>query len=109
MSEALAQNRADLLDADFIGTARDRLGNAIKDQSGLGISTRYQDRSHNIQLLFASPEGLSVELEDTADYDVEVFNHGALMTSSQQHTRYIVMLTPSEVRWRVRVLQASAD
>jgi hypothetical protein len=109
MSDALAQNRADLLDADFVGTARDRLANGIQQQAELGITTRYQDRSHSIRLLFYSPEGLSAELEDTAEYDVQVFDHGKLLTTSPQHASYIVLLTPSETRWRVRVLQASSD
>jgi len=109
MRDALAQNRAELLDADFIGAAKDRLANAIREQSALGITTRYEERSHNIRLLFYSPEGLSIELEDTADYDLAVLDHGATLTTSPQHTRYIVLLTPSEVRWRVRILQASPD
>jgi hypothetical protein len=109
MSAALAQNRADLLDAGFIGTAKDRLTDAIRDQAGLGISTLYQDHAHNIRLLFYSPEGLSIELEDVTDYDVQVLDHGTPLTTKPQHVRYIVVLTPSEVRWRVRILQASPD
>jgi hypothetical protein len=109
MSKALSQNRADLLNAYFVGTARDRLGDTIRDQAALGISTDYRDRTHNIQLLFYSPEGLSIELADTADYDVDVMERGKQLTSYPQHTRYIVVLTPSEVRWRVRVLQSVSD
>ena len=109
MSEALSQNRADLLDAGFVGTARDRFANAIHDQLTLGISTRYQDRSHNIQILFYSPEGLSIELQDSAEYDVQVTDHGKLLATYPAHARYIVVLTPSEVRWRVRVFQANAE
>lgn len=106
MSAALEQNRADLLDADFVGMARDRLGTRVHDQAALAITTRYQDRSHDIQLLFYSPEGLSIELADTADYDVQVFSHGKLLATDPEHARYIVVLTPSEVRWRVRIFQA---
>jgi hypothetical protein len=109
MSEALAENRTDGLDAGFAGTARDRLVAAVIDQAGLGISTRYVDHAHHIRLLFYSPEGLSIELEDEADYDIQALDHGAPLATSSQHTRYIVVLTPSEVRWRVRVLQASPD
>ncbi|SPE24217.1 conserved exported hypothetical protein [Candidatus Sulfotelmatomonas gaucii] len=109
MSEALAQNRTDLLDADFVGGARDRLANTVQNQAALGLSTRYQDRSHNIQVLFYSPEGLSIELADTAEYEVQVFDHGKQLTSQTETARYIVVLTPSEVRWRVRVFQAVPD
>jgi hypothetical protein len=109
MSEALAQNRPDLLDAGFVGTARDRLANTIREQATQGISTQYRDRSHNIQILFYSPEGLSIELADTAEYDVQVIDHGKAVTTQPQRTRYVVVMTPSEVRWRVRVLQAGPE
>lgn len=105
MSEALAQNRIDLLDADFVGTARSRLGNTIRNQTALGLSTHYEDRSHKIQVLFYSPEGLSIELADTADYDIHVIAHGKELANHTEVARYIVVLTPSEVRWRVRVFQ----
>ncbi len=109
MREALAQNRADLLDEDFVGNAKDELATRVRDQTALGISTRYQDRSHNIQLLFYSPDGLSIELADTTEYDVQVFNHGKLLATDPEHARYIVVLTPSEVRWRVRILQRASE
>ena len=107
MHEALAQNRADLLDEDFVGLAKDRLGARIRDQAALGISTSFQDHSHHIQLLFYSPEGISIELADNADYEVQVFSHGKLLATEPGHARYIVVLTPSEVRWRVRIIQAN--
>jgi hypothetical protein len=109
LSNALAQNRADLLDADFVGTARDRLANTIREQAALGIRTHYRDRAHDIQVVFYSPEGLSIELIDTADYDVELTDGNQAVTTEPAHARYIVVLTPSEVRWRVRVLQADSD
>src|SRR5579872_1430871 len=43
MSAALEQNRADLLDPDFIGTGKEKLANTIRDQAKLGIHTRYRD------------------------------------------------------------------
>ena len=109
MSDAFQQDRADILDQDFIGTARDKLGNAIGEQVKLGIHTRYQDRAHHIQFLFYSPEGLSIELIDDADYDLQVFDHDREVSTVPVHARYIVVLTPAEVRWRVRVMQASSQ
>ena len=53
---------ADILDEDFVGTAKDKLANAIDEQAKAGVHTRYRDRSHHIQFLFYSPEGLSIEL-----------------------------------------------
>ena len=44
MNAALEQNRADLLDADFVGVAKEKLAGTIRQQAALGIRTRYQDR-----------------------------------------------------------------
>jgi hypothetical protein len=109
MCKAFEQNHADLLDADFVGEARNRLFDTIRNEAALGISTRYQDRYHNIQILFYSPEGLSIELADTVEYDVQVIDHGKPMTTDPERARFIVVLTPSEVRWKVRVFQAEPD
>jgi hypothetical protein len=103
---ALDQNRADLLNADFVGTAKDKLTETIQQQAALGIRTRYQDRAHDLQIVFYSPEGLSIELTDNVDYDVQVLDHDKVTTTQRVSARYVVVLTPAEVRWRVRVFQA---
>lgn len=108
MSDAFQQNRADILDQYFIGTERDKLGDAIDEQAKAGLHTRYQDRSHHIQFLFYSPEGLSIELADDAEYDVQLFDHDKLLSTVPASARYIVVLTPSEVRWKVRIMQADS-
>jgi hypothetical protein len=108
MTEALEQNQPNLLDEDFIGTARDKLADAIDEQAKAGIHTRYQDRAHHIQFLFYSPEGLSIELIDDAEYDVQVFDHDKPVSTVPASARYIVVLTPAEVRWKVRVMQADS-
>jgi hypothetical protein len=103
---ALDQNRADLLEPDFVGTAKDKLAETIQQQATLGIRTRYQDRAHDIQIVFYSPEGLSIELTDKVVYDVEILDHGKIKTAQHVSTRYVIVLTPGESRWRVRVFQA---
>jgi hypothetical protein len=109
MSAALEQNRAGLLDADFVGTARSELAGTIQQQAALGVHTRYQDRSHDIQIVFYSPEGLSIELTDTVEYDVQIVDHDKQLATQRVRARYLAILTPSEVRWRVRVLQAGLE
>ena len=104
---ALDQNRPELLDRDFVGGARDKLAETIRQQARLGLRTSYQDRSHDLQIVFYSPEGLSVELTDNVKYDVEVRDGDKVIASQPVTERYIVVLTPTETRWRVRVLQAS--
>jgi hypothetical protein len=106
---ALEQNRADLLDPAFVGTARDKLTGTIQQQATLGIRTRYQDRAHDIQIVFYSPEGLSIELTDMVEYDVQVSDHDKIKTIQHLSARYIIVLTPAEVRWCVRIFQAEPE
>lgn len=106
MKAALAQDRAGLLSPDFVGTALDKLTGTIQEQEKAGIHTRYVDRSHKIQIVFYSPEGLSIQLVDNVEYDEQVFDGETLLTSQPVRARYTAVLTPSETRWRVRVFQA---
>lgn len=109
VNTAFERNDAALLDRDFVGTAHDRLAKTIGQQTAAGIRTRYRDKSHDIQIVFYSPEGLSIELTDTVQYDVDVLDHDKVQTTQQVSSRYIVVLTPAEVRWRVRVFQAQSE
>jgi hypothetical protein len=109
LNAAMDQNRAGLLDADFVGDAKDKLANTIREQSQLGMRSQYQDRAHDVQIVFYSPEGLSIELTDTVDYDVQVMDHDKPQGTQHVHARYLVVLTPSELRWRVRVLEAKSE
>jgi hypothetical protein len=106
LSAAMEQNRAVLLTQDFVGNARDKFTATIDEQSKLGLSTRYQERSHDIQVTFYSPEGLSIQLVDNIEYDVQLLDHGKVQATEPVHARYVAVLTPAEVRWKVRVLQA---
>jgi hypothetical protein len=109
VGEALQQNRADLLNRDFVGTAKDRLSDTIHDQVTMGISTRYLDLSHDLQIVFYSPEGLSVQLVDNVEYEVQVLDHGKTQATQKMRARYVVVMTPAEVRWRVRIFQAETE
>jgi len=109
LQAALDQNNPGLLDRDFVGAAKDRLAETIQLQTGAGIHTRYEDRSHNLQIAFYSPEGLSIQLIDMVDYDVQVFDKDKQISTQQVHARYVVVMTPAEVRWRVRILQAANE
>jgi hypothetical protein len=109
MDAAFNGNNTALLDRDFVGTARDLLAQAIQQQASFGIHTRYQDKSHDLQVVFYSPEGLSIQITDNAEYDVQVLDHDKVQTTQRVRARFIVVLTPAEVRWRVRVLQAQPE
>lgn len=105
ISAALQQNRPDLLDRDFVGAAKDKLTDTIHDQVTMGISTRYLDQTHDLQIAFYSPEGLSIQLVDNVQYEVQALDHGKVLGTQKLKGRYIVVMTPAEVRWRVRVFQ----
>jgi hypothetical protein len=106
IAEAMDTNRADLLDASFVGFAKEKLAQAIADQKKSGMHTRYRDRGHTVDVVFYSPEGLSIELLDTARYDLEVLDGDQVIHTEPVAARYAVVMTPTEVRWKVRVLQA---
>jgi hypothetical protein len=106
---ALAESRSDLLDSSFIGDARDKLAATIAEQDKLAIRTRYQDRAHDLQVVFYSPEGLSIQIVDKVDYDIQILDHDKVVATQSLSGRYIAVLTPSEVRWRVRILQGQTN
>jgi hypothetical protein len=109
LNRALEHNRADLLNRDFVGTAKEKLADTIQEQAKLGIQTRYRDGAHDIQLVFYSPEGLSIQLVDTVEYDVQILDHEKLQTTQHVRARYVAVLTPTEVQWKVRVFQAEPE
>lgn len=109
LRKAMSDNRPDLLDRDFVGTAKDQLVDSIHQQVTSGMATRYLDRSHDLQIVFYSPEGLSVQLTDTVAYEVQLLSQGKVISTQQEQTKYVVVMTPSEVRWRIRILQGQSS
>jgi len=107
LDNAFQQNRPELLDQDFVGIAKQKLADTIQEQKQLGIRALYQDQAHDVGLAFYSPEGLSVQLIDKVEYDVQVMDHEKTLGTQHVHARYVAVLTPTEVRWKVRVLQAA--
>jgi hypothetical protein len=105
LNDALSQNRPDLLDAVFVGKAKEKLAATIQDQQKLGIETSYLPKSHDIKVVFYSPEGLSIQLLDNVDYDVEVRKGGSSIASDHVQARYVAVLSPTETRWKVRIFQ----
>jgi hypothetical protein len=106
LGDALEQNRADLLDSAFLGTARQNFAQLIRHQEKSGIRQKYIDRGHKIDLLFYSPEGMSVQLRDRAQLEIEVLDGNSVIHRERMTVNYIALLTPTEVTWKVRYLQA---
>jgi hypothetical protein len=108
-SNAFEQNRAPLLDRDFTGVAKEKLADTVREQAKLGIRTRYRESAHDVHLVFYSPEGLSIQLVDTVEYDVDILDHEKVQSTQHVRARYVAVLTPTEVRWKVRVFQAAPE
>lgn len=109
LGTALQQNRPDLLDASFVGPAREKLAEAIQGQQALGMKTIYRDTAHKFDIVFYSPEGLSMQIVDNVEYDVQVVDHGKVLQTQHVRSRYVAVLTPTEVRWKIRVFQAEPE
>jgi hypothetical protein len=106
LSQAFDENRPDLLDPSFVGLAKEKLAETVQEQKELGMKTRYRDVAHDLKLVFYSPEGLSIQLLDMVDYEVQILDHGQVQAIQHVRARYVAVLTPTEVRWKARVFQA---
>ena len=106
LGQASAQNRADLLDAYFVGIAKTKLEDTLRDQGRLGIQVTYRDQTHAPEIVFYSPDGLSIQVLDNVTYRLEVRDQGRIVGGQEVHSRYVAVLTPTETKWKVRILQA---
>ena len=109
LGNALADNRTDVLDRSFVGLASEKLTDAVRQQRAAGVQTFYKDLSHNIAFVFYSPEGMSIQLVDTVEYEVQIVDNGHLQSTERVHARYVAVLSPTEVRWKVRILQSAPE
>ena len=105
LAAAMEQNRADLIDADFVGIAEEKLVAGVKQQAKAGLHTRYIDRGHKVDVLFYSPEGLSIQLRDTASLERQVLDGDKVLFTEAVTAHYVSLMSPTEVRWKVRLLQ----
>jgi len=108
LNNAMSENRSDLLDAYFVGQAKQQLTDTVREQTNIGIRTAYHDTSHHISVLFYSPEGLSIQLLDEVEYEITIRKGEQLVAARSVRTRYVAVLTPTESRWKVRLFQGGA-
>ncbi|MCU1285211.1 MAG: hypothetical protein JWO13_1561 [Acidobacteriales bacterium] len=106
MTAALKDNRADLLDAAFVGSMRDQLARRIEQQKKSGTSTRYADGAHQVNVVFYSPEGTALELRDTTEIEQQTLDGSKVIHSEKVRQQYLVIFTLVEDRWKVRIMQA---
>lgn len=105
LATALDENRADILDGDFVGVAEDKLTSAVGQQGKAGLHRRYVDHGHKVDVLFYSPDGTSMELRDTAQLEIQVLDGDKVIHTENVTQQYVSLMTPTEVRWKVRLLQ----
>lgn len=106
METALAENRTDLIDESFVGYAHDKLVSQVKEQQKNGLSTRYVDHGHQVQATFYSPEGSAVQLQDTAQLEIQLLDGNKVVSSQNVTRRYIAVVTVVEDSWKLRVLDS---
>ena len=105
MTEALDQNRADLLSANFIGTADDKLTATIQEQTKAGLHQHITDQGHTVDAVFYSPEGSAIELHDIAHLQIDVMDGSKVIHTENATVHYVALLTAAENSWKVRVLE----
>ncbi len=106
MADALEQNRADLLAANFIGTADEKLTAGIEAQRKNGLHQHIVDKGHSVSVIFYSQEGSAMELHDTAQLELQVLDGNKVIHSEDATVHYVALLTAAENSWKVRVLEA---
>jgi hypothetical protein len=105
LDAGLEQNRAELVNDYFTGFAKDEFTRTITEQSATGIHRHYVDHGHKLEVLFYSPDGGVMQLQDNAEYEVQIFDGARLLHSETVTARYLVLMTPAADRWMVRLLQ----
>ncbi len=106
LAQAMDENRADILNANFVGTARESAAQLIKSQAQNGLHQHYVDHGHNVQVAFYSIDGSSMLLHDTAQLEIQQLDGGNVVHSEQVTLHYLALLTPAENSWKVRVLES---
>jgi hypothetical protein len=105
LEQALQDNRPDLLNADFAGYAQNEWLAAVKAQNSSDLSRRIVDRGHHVQVIFYSPDGSAMQLRDTAQLEIQYRDGSKVLHSEKLSAQYLVLMTPAENSWKVRVLQ----
>ena len=107
MEQALDENRSGLLDAYFTGFAKTSLQQRIKQQAQTGLHVRYTDHGHKLNVLFYSPNGDLMQIEDDAQLEMQILDGSKVIQSQPLRVRYMVLMTPGADRWMVRDLEST--
>lgn len=106
LANASETNAPDVLNAYFVDAARTTFARALAGQQQAGIRSRYLDQAHNLKAVFYAPEGDVMELQDAAEYQLQIVSGDKVIHEEHVVVQYIVLMTPGADRWVVRQIQA---
>lgn len=106
LSAALESGDPTSLDRYWVGVAHDKFQHLVEDQARTGVQVRYKDASHQLQAVFYPADGAALVLYDTVHLEIQVVRAGKIIHSEQTTEKYLVLMTPAQDRWLVRVLQS---
>jgi len=106
IATALNNNDAGPLRQNFVGFALDQFVQRVKDQQSSGVKTRIIDHGHQVDAIFYSKDGSAMELRDTASIEIQVLEGNTVIHSDQSQIQYCAVLTSTEDRWKLRVLES---
>ena len=108
LSVALESGNATPLEQYWVGIAHSKFQRLVEDQARTGIQVRYRDISHHLQAAFYPTDGAALLLYDDAQLEVTVLRSGKIIHRESRTERYLVLMTPAQDRWLVRVLQSTS-
>jgi hypothetical protein len=106
LADASESNTPALLNAYFAGAARTNFGRLVNDQQKIGTHIRYLNQVHNLKAVFYAPEGDVMQLQDSAEYQMQIVSGDKVIQDEHVVVQYIVLITPGADRWMVRQIQA---
>jgi len=106
MGQALSVNALDPIEGPFVGDAKQWLRETVLGQQRSGLSQKYLNQTHHLEVVFYAPEGDVIELHDTAEYQLQLLAAGKIIHDEHVVMHYVVLMTPGADRWVVRHLQA---
>jgi hypothetical protein len=106
LAAAMEENKVQSLGPDFVGLAKEQLSQTIAEQGRTGLKRRYIDHGHQLLVAFYSPDGSAMELHDTARLEIQLLDGDKVVHSDQGTFYFLVLMTPAESSWKVRLLES---
>ena len=107
LSVALESGNATPLEQYWVGIAHSKFQRLVEDQARTRIQVRYRDVSHHLQAAFYPTDGAALLLYDDAQLEVIVLRSGNVIHRETRTERFLVLMTPAQDRWLVRLLQST--